>query len=911
MLPGDKIGRYRIVSKIGEGGMGEVYLAEDAKLGRRVALKILPAKVAGDSDRMLRFEHEAKSASALNHPNIITIYEVNEEDGALFIAMEYVEGQTLAKKIKSGDMDLRRTLDVAIQIAAALAAAHEANVIHRDIKPDNIIVRPDGLVKVLDFGLAKLTEKTTDYELEALTTLVKTSPGLIMGTVGYMSPEQARGRVVDGRSDIFSFGSLLYEMFTGKRPFTGENEVDVIASILHQDAAPMSDLAPGIPHELELLVRKTLRKNREERYQTVPELLADLRDLRQELTLELNSGRVQTKTSDLDNAKVTGNGYVRPETTGERRSKFATKSLSGFIREEVRMHPLAAIALTMIVLATVGFVGSKWYASQQRPESFQTMRMTKLTSTGNVSSSQAAVSPEGKLIAYVTQEAGRQSLWVKQTATASNIQIVGPADVDYKGVTFSPDSAFIYYAAAEKPGTPSIYQIPALGGTTPRKLVADADGPISFSPDGTRFSFVRRETSLMNASLDGSSVQTIAKLADGRALNRTSWSPDGTTIVAAVFSPSDSRDRLIEIDVEDGSERPLPSPPWLLLRGVAWLPDSSGLIVNGRDPDTQLLQVWHISYPDGQPRRVTNDLSSYQGISLTGDGRTIVSTQQSYLSNLWVAPQRVSAAPARITSEVGTHDGMSGLAWAPDGRIVYTTRIKEDQDLWIVNSDGSEKRQLTFDLENNFSPAVTPDGRFIVFISTREGNTAIWRMEISGENAVRLTDQPGSPGAPALTPDGKWAFYPLTDGDRKTTIWKVSIDGGPSTQVTNTESRRPVVSPDGKFIACEYGEVGQDSAVRLAVIPVDGGDPARLLDMPLVLRSRIFRWSPDGNAFIYSESRAGVDNLWSQPIEGGAPKQLSDFTADRIFRFDVSRNGDFVLARGVDSSDAVMINSFR
>jgi serine/threonine protein kinase/Tol biopolymer transport system component len=910
MLPGDKIGRYSIVSKIGEGGMGEVYLAEDAKLGRRVALKILPARVAGDSDRTLRFEHEAKSASALNHPNIITIYEVNEEDRALYIAMEYVEGLTLAKLIKSREMDLPRTLDIAIQIGAALAAAHEANVIHRDIKPDNIIVRPDGLIKVLDFGLAKLTEKTSEYNLEALTTLVKTSPGLIMGTVGYMSPEQARGRIVDGRSDIFSFGSLLYEMFTGRRPFTGENEVDVIASILHQDPPPMADLAPGIPHDLDLLVRKTLRKKLDERYQTVPELLADLRDLRQDLTLELNSGRVQTRTVDVNNPNVTGNGYARPVTTG-RRSGFSTKSLSGFISEEVRLHPLLATVLVLMVLATATYVGVKWYASQQRPDAFQTMRMTKLTSTGNVESGQAAVSPEGKLIAYVMQEARRQSLWVKQTSTASNIQIVGPAAVTYKGVTFSPDSAFIYYAAAEKQGIPSIYQIPALGGTTPRKLVTDANGPISFSPDGARFSFVRKETSLMTANIDGSSVQSIAKLADGRGLNRTSWSPDGRSIVAAVFSPTDSRDHLVVINVEDGSERLLPSPPWLLIRGMAWLPDSSGLIVNGRDPETQLLQVWHISQPNGEPRRVTNDLSSYQGVSLTGDGGTIVSTQHTYLSNLWVGSQSGAQAPARITSEVGTHDGMSGVAWTPAGGIVYTTRIKEDQDLWIVNSDGSGKRQLTFDQENNFSPAVTPDGRSIVFISTREGNTAVWRMDIGGENAVRLTDRPGSPGAPALTPDGKWVFYPSTDGDRKTTIWKVSIEGGPLAQVTNIESRRPIVSPDGKYIACEFGEAGEDSEVKLAIIPVGGGEPARLLEMPPVLRSRIFRWSPDGKAFIYVESRNGVDNLWSQPINGEAPKQLTNFEGDRIFRFDVSRNGEFVLARGVDSSDVVMINNFR
>ena len=907
MLADSIIGRYRIVSKIGEGGMGEVYLAEDAKLGRRVALKILPAKVASDTDRMLRFEHEAKSASALNHPNIITIYEINDEDGALFIAMEYVEGQTLAKKIKNKDFDLRKTLDIAIQIAAALAAAHEANVIHRDIKPDNIIVRPDGLVKVLDFGLAKLTEKVSAYDLEALTTLVKTSPGLIMGTVGYMSPEQARGKIVDGRSDIFSFGSMLYEMLSGKRPFTGENEVDVIASIIHQEPAPLGDFVPNIPHGLETLIRKTLRKDRDERYQNVPELLADLKDLRQELTSEMNSGRQQTNTNDLNQVKITGDGFARASTNGGH-SGFAANTVPELIRDEVRLHPLITAGIVLIALAAIGFVGSRWYKSLQVSESFQTMRMAKLTSTGNVVSGQAAVSPDGKLIAYVVQEAGEQSLWVKQTASASNVQIVPPANLNYKGITFSPDSAFVYYASDEKTSVPSVYQIPTLGGVA-RKLVTDADAPLCFSPDGSRFSFVRKQNSLMSANVDGGDVQTITKVSDGKLLNRTSWSPDGNTIVAAIFLPEDSRDHLIEIDVDSGAEQDLPSPQWLRLRGVAWLPDSSGVVVNGRDPDTQILQIWHISYPGGQASRVTNDLSNYQGISLTNDGRTIVSAQQSFLSNIWVGSSLES--PTKITSEVGKDEGMSGVAWTPDGKIVYTTRIKENQDLWIINRDGSERRQLTFNLQSNFSPVVTPDGRTIVFVSTRAGNPKIWRMDINDENPVQLTSGPGSEAEPSLSPDGKWVVYSVTDSANKTTIWKVGIDGGTPVQLTKIESGRPIVSPNGKFIACEFGEATSTSSAKLAIIPIDGGPPVRLLDLPLIIKSRIFRWAPDGKALIYFDSRDRVHNLWSQPLDGSLAKQLTDFKADRIFRFDVSRNGEFVFARGTDSSDAVMITNFR
>ncbi len=911
MLPDDTIGRYRIVSKIGQGGMGEVYLAEDSKLGRRIALKILPAKVASDADRMLRFEHEAKSASALNHPNIITIYEISDEDGDLFIAMEYVEGQTLAKKIKSREFDLRQTLDVGIQIAAALAAAHEANVVHRDIKPDNIIVRPDGIVKVLDFGLAKLTEQSPSYDLEALTTLVKTSPGLIMGTVGYMSPEQARGKNVDGRSDIFSFGSMLYEMFSGKRPFTGENEVDVIASIIHQEPAPLGDFDPNFPNGLETLIRKTLRKNRDERYQSVPELLADLREIRQQITSEINSGRVQTNTKHLNHAKFTGDGFERPLTTADE-SFFTATGFSGSISKEVRRRPVITTGIVLLAIVAITFAGSRLYQSIQRQEAFQTMRMSKMTSTGNIPSEQAAISPDGKYIAYVVREQGSQSLWVKQTAAASNVQIIPAADVRYTGIGFSPDGVYLYYASAEKNGSPSVYQVPALGGTSPRKLLADASGPITFSPDGSRIAFIRKETSLMTAKADGSDEQRIALAVDGRRWLYLAWAPDGENLTAIVFSAADSRDHLVEISTVDGSEKAFPSPQWLRLTGLAWLPDSSGLIVSGRDLETQISQVWLISYPDGQPRRITNDLSNYLGVNLTADGETLLSVQENSLSNIWLTRGADGDSAQKLTAELGRDEGMSGISLAPDGKIVYTVKARSMQDLWLVNRDGTNNRQLTFNSQSNFSPAVTPDGRHIVFTSTRSGNPGIWRIDIDGGNPLQLTNDPGNEADPTISPDRKWVIYQHVDSDNKSTIWKVSIDGGQPVQITNVRSRRPVVSGDGKFIACSYAGESSDAPFKIAIIPIDGGPPTRILDLPLVVKSRNIRWSRDGNALIYSDNRDKADNLWGQPLDGGPPKQLTNFKSDRIFRFDVTRDGsNFALAKGNETSDAVMISNFR
>ena len=301
------ISHYCILSLLGAGGMGRVYLAHDTKLDRRVALKILPEEFAGDPERMRRFVQEARSASGLNHPNIITIHEIGDFEGSHFIATEYVEGETLSRRLRGEPMSLTSTLDAAIQIASALQAAHTAGIVHRDIKPDNVMIRPDGFVKLLDFGIAKLTEKNRDPIDEDAATAIKsgTSPGMIVGTAGYMSPEQARGKQIDHRTDIFSFGVVLYEMLTQRHPFEGENAMDVIGSILHKEPSPIRQLLPGIPQDIERLINKTLRKDREERYQTAKDLLIDLRDAKQELEVQSRLERTSPPTREEPNTQVT------------------------------------------------------------------------------------------------------------------------------------------------------------------------------------------------------------------------------------------------------------------------------------------------------------------------------------------------------------------------------------------------------------------------------------------------------------------------------------------------------------------------------------------------------------------------------------------------------------------------------
>ena len=349
LLPNSNISHYRIVSKLGAGGMGEVYLAEDTKLDRQVALKILPPEVADDKDRMDRFVREAKSASALNQPNIITIYEIGETEGTHFIATEYIQGETLHTQLKQSPLELRAALDIAIQMASALDAAHRAGIIHRDIKPENVMIRPDGLVKILDFGIAKLTFKKTELTDEEAATAVKpqgTSPGVIIGTANYMSPEQARGKEVGAQSDIFSFGIVLYEMVTGKRAFVGENALDVIGAILHTEPTPLNQLTPDLPHEIERIINKTLRKDPNTRYQTARDLLTDLKDAREELEFQDKLERTVAPQSEAPKTQT----IIPPATDGLR----PPTSSAEFITQEVQKHKLGVVLGSLIVLALVG-----------------------------------------------------------------------------------------------------------------------------------------------------------------------------------------------------------------------------------------------------------------------------------------------------------------------------------------------------------------------------------------------------------------------------------------------------------------------------------------------------------------------------------------------------------------------------
>jgi eukaryotic-like serine/threonine-protein kinase len=922
---GQMIASYEVISFISRGGMGEVYLAEDKRLGRKVALKLLPVAFTTDDDRLRRFEQEARAASALNHPNIITIYEITKAVGSHIIATEFVEGETLRSRLNRSALSLAETLNIAMQVADALSAAHKAGIIHRDIKPENIMLRPDGYVKVLDFGLAKLSEQASPaVAAEAPTIQVRTGSGIVIGTAGYMSPEQARGLSVDHRSDIFSLGAVIYEMLTRRKPFEGETPSDTMAAILKTEPAPLARVAPGVPSELVRIVNKSLRKDREERYQVVKDLWLDLKALKQDLEFQ---DKLDRSVSSDDN----GTAFmpaVEPTLSGPRptSSRSAISNISDSIGLEIRRHKVGA-ALSLLAVLFIVAAGSfglyKWLHKEEPVARFWDIRLSRLTNSGNAID--ATISPDGKYIVYVLSDRSSQSLWIRQVSTANDKQIIPPARVGFFGMTFSPDGTEIYYVLKVNLDPGTLYRIPTLGGT-PIKVLEGIDAAISFSPDRKQFVFIRGnypktgDSALVIANTDGSGerILVVKKSPEQFApifFTGPSWSPDGKLIAASVVTIG-GRSKVTSFSVADGSEKALTTESWLYSARVQWLPDMSGVLVVAGDTPVDAM-IWHINYSDGRVRKVTNDLNAYRAMSLTQDGKQLTTIQVQGLVNLWVVPEGDAAREVRLpTGNVSNFFSLTGsnVSWAPDGRVVYVSNESGSADIWITDTDGANRKQLTANRGTNVSPVATADGRYIVFVNWQEGRKNIWRMNLDGSNPVQLTSGLYE-GFPALSPDSRWVIYTSLDG-AKPTLWKVSIDGGQAVKLTEHVATTSAVSPDGRSIAFTYPESADPRAApnRIAVIPFEGGDPVKTLTLPLggTVLTAIHWWSNDSKSIFYTATTNNVTNIWSAPLDGGPPKQVTQFKDMLITGFAWSHDGkQLACMRGALMRDAILVTDLK
>ncbi|MGQ0761526.1 MAG: protein kinase domain-containing protein [Acidobacteriota bacterium] len=914
---GHRIGHYEIVELIGRGGMGEVYLARDQILNRPIALKFLPPDYTEDKDRFARFRREAQATSALNHPNIVTIHELGEVDGRQFIATEYIEGETLRQRMVRGRLNLLAAVEIAIQTSNALAAAHRAGIVHRDIKPENIMLRPDGYVKVLDFGLAKLAQIPEGLALLPASGKADASSSLLMGTVKYMSPEQARGLPVDARSDIFSLGAVLYETITGCAPFEGKAANDLIKSILKDEPPRLTEYLPDALEELQSIVSIALCKDKAKRYQTAGDLLLDLEALGQQLEPAPGSqghtargvGRRQVvrRTKSQTQLQTAAGPAVSTEDL-----EVGTTSSIDFILSQIKQHKTGA-SFGLLILVAVAVIST--YALRKsinrRSGPFERTEVIRLTSNGIIGAT-AAISPDGKYIAYVAKTSGQVSLWIRQLATNDDLQLIPPSDAGIFGLVFSPDGRYLYYYSLAK-----IFRMPALGGTA-EPLFGDIGSQITFSPDGGQLAFIRQDASqgigtLVIANADGTGQRTIAtrRAPNSFSGSAPSWSPDGKVIACVGVNAGEGYPRVFEVNTETGAQKPLTSQKWRGIFFLAWLSDGSSLLLIA--DNLKFNEIWRLSYPGGELQKISNDTIANDthnliGLSLTADSSSLVTTQYEGLSEIWIAPEGDASRASRIRPS--SYDGRLGLTWSPDGRIVFESEASGHPEIWVMNADGSGQKQLTKDA-NNVWPSVTPDGRYIVFQSNRTGPDHIWRMDIDGGNQKQLTFGEAEQ-IPNCTPDSNWVVYNARESG-KVTVWKIPIDGGTPVQISDVECFFPKISPDGNLIACNY------KGSQRMIIPFGGGKPAKALDVAPA--SGQATWTADGKALTYMDTRVSathVTNIWIQPIDGKPPQQLTNFKPDQkaapeyMYAYAWSPDGkQLAYARAETRADVLLIRDVR
>jgi serine/threonine protein kinase len=907
------ISHYRITGQLGSGGMGVVYEAEDLTLGRKVALKFLPPRLSSDRNALDRFLLEARTASALNHPNICTIYAVENAPGEngetlSFIAMERLEGQSLDAKLAAGPLPVDRLLDISIQLADALDAAHAKGIIHRDIKPTNIFVTQHG-VKILDFGLAKLMRREMEMSTIGATqdspnAMQLTSPGSTVGTIAYMSPEQARGEELDPRTDLFSLGAVVYQMATGKLPFSGATSAVVFQGILSQEPPSILHLNASLPLKLQEIIEKLLEKDRDLRYQSAADLRGDLKRLKR----DSDSGRrVSATTSSSGAALATAPSGTAPAVPASAANQAVGTSSTAQSATAPSSRRLLSLVATGVALLLAGALAYSIF-SRSHAVPFQNISVSKVTDSGTAML--ASISPDGKYLVSLMRANGLYSMWLRNLPTNSNTQVQSPADVYYYyGITFSNDGNYFYFIRND-PGNPALrflYRAPLLGGT-PQKILSDIDSRITFSPDGTKFAFMRYDNpaagkyQLIIRSLEGGDEKVLTSGSNTNQLSWPTWSPDGKVIICNELREGNLQ-VLLAVDVASGQQRTIGDPSKIFVIPT-WLPDGRGLVgltVGGAN--YTLNQISYVSYPEGKVFPVTRDTNSYNGVSVAASGHLVAAILTEGRWNLYVLPSGKTSSSAQLITPT---DAFTNFTWTTDNQIIQD----QGNSLHLVSpATGAKTAVPTEEGSPQGNPSACSGGRYILFDMAFHGhsaNTDVWRSDVSGSNLKQLTT--GARDSHAVcSPDGRWAYYVSQTEEQK--LARVPIDGGTSQAISDLPMEGLFdLSPDGKLAAFATLDHAGEHKEKLALVSAESGQTQKLFELEHFRLGGLVRFSPDGKGVVYPTRENGVDNLWFQPLDGSKGHALTDFKSERIYDFHWTFDGkQLAVVRGHTDSDVVLI----